>query len=451
MKKQLSVLLAASLLLAGCKASGVHDPAPPPSEYPQEEVAAWNYYSGSVGDASYYAFSSGGMESRIAPEENKTNIHGETEPAAPAGVPLRPLICTVITSHDRTEDAADGTRLFEGKFYTANTATGKTITDAFLQEQMELLLEQYQTDADQILEDAQTLYDQIAANPEKGSGEDGTVYFPFAKYVYLSTARQDASVLSLVSTDITYLGGVHPWTTQTGYNYDLITKKVLALEDILLTGTKSNLRRLVLEALEEQVSAAKALQQGELLFSDYESRVLNIFLGRAETDVHWYFSDKGLVIFFNEDEIAAYAAGIQTVELPYERLTQILKPQYLSTYTEESGGTICQTQGRSDAREIALAFGGADGGGTWQHILTAEGTVHNVQMYAVNSWLAEDTPILGNMIFSANRLDEDSQIRIVSSAKGSGVYLLRYMDGNNTRTATLDADGLRTIVVKNVN
>jgi hypothetical protein len=43
------------------------------------------------------------------------------------------------------------------------------------------------------------------------------------------------------------------------------------------------------------------------------------------SDQHFYMTDDALVIFFDLYEIAPYASGIPTFEIPYDDLTDFLK------------------------------------------------------------------------------------------------------------------------------
>ncbi|MFR8333122.1 MAG: RsiV family protein [Oscillospiraceae bacterium] len=67
------------------------------------------------------------------------------------------------------------------------------------------------------------------------------------------------------------------------------------------------------------------------LFDEYESIVEERFQPSAlATQVdYWYFSDTGLVIFFNPYDILPYAAGVVKIEFSYEDLSEFLKSEFI--------------------------------------------------------------------------------------------------------------------------
>ena len=69
----------------------------------------------------------------------------------------------------------------------------------------------------------------------------------------------------------------------------------------------------------------------------------------------------------------------------------------------------------------------------------------------MSSWLDEDAPILGNMVFSANRLTEAERLRITSDTTSAGTYLITYSTPGGNRSVALDQEGLREVSVRNAN
>jgi hypothetical protein len=57
-----------------------------------------------------------------------------------------------------------------------------------------------------------------------------------------------------------------------------------------------------------------------------------------ETD--WYFSENGLCFYFSPYEIASYASGIITAEIPYSRLPGILNDAYMPAERDIVDGSV---------------------------------------------------------------------------------------------------------------
>ena len=61
------------------------------------------------------------------------------------------------------------------------------------------------------------------------------------------------------------------------------------------------------------------------LYSDYSNTVREVL----EKEGRWYFTDKGLSVIFNPDEIVYITLGVQTLELPMNEISGFLKSEYV--------------------------------------------------------------------------------------------------------------------------
>ena len=138
---------------------------------------------------------------------------------------------------------------------------------------------------------------------------------------------------------------------------------------------------------------------------------------------HWYFNEQGLVIFFNQYELAPHAAGIIKVELSYENLGGILKPEFIpervtgtaieaaASKTEPASGDIC-----------AVSFGEGE-----TLYLSLKGTASYVQLSQV--YFAEGTPVGESMLFSANFIEEGTTFAVQGDwFDQDTIYGLQYND-----------------------
>lgn len=155
--------------------------------------------------------------------------------------------------------------------------------------------------------------------------------------------RIDQGVLSLFGSHAEYSGTMHPETDYISVNYDLVTGKVLDLNDILTgANTADTLYSHVISSLEKQ-SAEKFLKR------NYKELVKPYFNDNMGKNEDWYLSQTGLCFFFQPYEIAPYASGVIVAEVPYSALTGILKDAYFPAEQDTATGTI-----------IASAFTEAD-------------------------------------------------------------------------------------------
>jgi hypothetical protein len=134
--------------------------------------------------------------------------------------------------------------------------------------------------------------------------------------------RIDLGVLSLFGSFVAYEGGAHGSQASTAVSYDLLTGNALTWKDILQDdATSEQICQLVLDALAEQENETN-------LFPDYADTVKNIFSQGLQNHADWYFSVDGLCCFFSPYEIGPFAAGTVVAEIPYSKLTGILKDGY---------------------------------------------------------------------------------------------------------------------------
>lgn len=177
--------------------------------------------------------------------------------------------------------------------------------------------------AENILTIAKSEYTSSAAN-----------WIPYICSILYEPTRIDAGVLSLNGTIVTFNGSAHPEQASISANYDLLTGDVLTLASILAPEvTSDGFCQLTLDALAE-------IAEENYLYSDYEDTVRQRFSQDSSTDEAWFFSETGICFYFSPYEIAPYASGIITVEVPYSKLTGILHDEYFPAEQDAVTGTI---------------------------------------------------------------------------------------------------------------
>lgn len=122
-------------------------------------------------------------------------------------------------------------------------------------------------------------------------------------------------ILSVVFFVSQYLGGAHPGDHHDVINYDLSEAKVLSLGDLFKPESD------YLEAIADY-SIRELKKNREVLFPNFEEGASP----KEENYGAWSITPKGLLVIFEEYQVAPYAAGPQYVLVPYSALADILDP-----------------------------------------------------------------------------------------------------------------------------
>jgi hypothetical protein len=122
--------------------------------------------------------------------------------------------------------------------------------------------------------------------------------------------------LSTLFEDFAYLGGAHPGTFYLAINYDTTTRKILSLADLFEPGTDYL-------GLVSSLCIAELQTRSELLFPDFATHGAAPMPENYQT---WAITPNGLLVVFQEYQVAPYVAGAQTVLIPYQALAEQLDP-----------------------------------------------------------------------------------------------------------------------------
>ena len=240
-------------------------------------------------------------------------------------------------------------------------------------------------------------------------------------------------MISALQVNSVYSGGAHPNYAQIAYNMDLNAQKRLELSDVILPGGGEAVQQLVLSQLENRFGGLE--YSG--LYPNYPEIVADSFAAPGLTP-NWYFSANGLVIYFNCYDIAPYAAGIIKVELPYDTLDGLLDPVYYPVDYDPGEGSVRLL---TEAERSNVLYSAAEG--EWFYIGT-DAVIRDVKVYKLTGWITDDVPIVGPMVFAANRLTAEDALALPGDQ-----YLLSYgIGGREVRELAINANEIREIVGK---
>lgn len=138
---------------------------------------------------------------------------------------------------------------------------------------------------------------------------------------------------TVVLNTSSYLGGAHGASSQDYYNFDLKSKKLVALADLLLPQQQTQLNNLAYAAFKTWVKDAKLAEDVQ----QYEQ------VWKFSLTQNYYLGQQGLILQYQEYEIAPYVAGLPRLTIPYAQLQGVLKPEYLPAGSKAASAVVVQS------------------------------------------------------------------------------------------------------------
>lgn len=134
--------------------------------------------------------------------------------------------------------------------------------------------------------------------------------FPVRVFEALQTFKvtyNKACIISIYFDNYQYTGGAHGLTVRSSQTWNLKTGKMIKLRE--LYGCSGNYKSYIKRKVIEQIS-----ENPDTYFENYEELVEQTF------DVNnFYCTPQGVVVYFQQYDIAPYASGIREFLLPYSR------------------------------------------------------------------------------------------------------------------------------------
>ena len=182
---------------------------------------------------------------------------------------------------------------------------------------------------DSFSEDAETILESAQAN----FCETDT-WIPYFHQVLYSPTRVDHGILSLFGQQNSYSGGMHGNISCMAANYDLNTGDVLTLGSIMhADATKDDFIDIIVDHL-------AAIEEEYYLYEDYVEGVRNRLDADENSYEDFYFTSTGLCFFFSPYEIAPYASGVITIEIPYNELPGLIYDGYFPAERDQQLGSM---------------------------------------------------------------------------------------------------------------
>jgi hypothetical protein len=162
---------------------------------------------------------------------------------------------------------------------------------------------------------------------------------------------------------------------------------------------------------------------------------------------NWYFSNKGLCIYFDPYEIAPFSSGVVTAEISYSKLTGILKDSYFPAETDPVAGTVDVMPFSEDALEnfSQLAELVLNKGGT-KFLLYTNTAVTDVEILADdNDTLFTDSATNESFRFLIYTLTPGDAIMLEADISNTDL-LISYQTGNAHVIKSIMLDGDHIII-----
>ena len=139
---------------------------------------------------------------------------------------------------------------------------------------------------------------------------------------------KDNNIFCIELFEYSYLGGAHPNSFRNFVNFNLANGDELKLSDILIKGYTEQLNVIGEEIFRQtnEIEPTKDLTEAGFWFDNNKFSLNNNFT----------IDDYGLTFYFNNYEITAYAFGPTELFIPYNRISDLIKPDgYLSGFISD--------------------------------------------------------------------------------------------------------------------
>lgn len=157
---------------------------------------------------------------------------------------------------------------------------------------------------------AATAHTSVAAFQKENVVTDPELSYNASLQERFAVTYNKGQYFSILFRTVQDLGGAHPFAAYNGAVYDMKTGKALALTD-LLNGDQKAIDQIISDGFTAQMKA-----NPEAFYEDAETILAESI---ANKNYGYYLTEKGLTFFFQQYEIAPYAAGVQEYTLPFSQ------------------------------------------------------------------------------------------------------------------------------------
>ena len=122
--------------------------------------------------------------------------------------------------------------------------------------------------------------------------------------------NSDKPLATVVLNTSSYLGGAHGASAQTYFNFDLVSKKQVGLDQIIEANQKAKFEKLAHDAFKTWVIDSKLAES----VNEYEQA------WKFTLSDNFYLGKQGLILQYGEYDIGPYVVGLPRLMIPYDQL-----------------------------------------------------------------------------------------------------------------------------------
>lgn len=137
------------------------------------------------------------------------------------------------------------------------------------------------------------------------------------------------NVAQIVVYSETYLGGAHGVYASNYLIFDMDLQSQIALENVLMPNKESEFHALAYSAFKDYLKTEMDIKSPKEI-KEYEST------WQFEVSENFYFGKNGVVLSYAPYQLGSFAQGTIELTVPYDKLTEIIKPQYLPAVAQKS-------------------------------------------------------------------------------------------------------------------
>ena len=146
---------------------------------------------------------------------------------------------------------------------------------------------------------------------------------PWSEQYFYSVQSCSPSLLSVLYSFDSWMGGAHPNSETAAWNFDVKTGARLALRDV--AGDYDAIYKKVVADLEELNGSE---EYDGVFFDEWKDTVDALFTEEG-SQPEWSLDENGLSIFFNTYSIAPYVAGPVSLDYPYADYPDFIKKEFI--------------------------------------------------------------------------------------------------------------------------
>ena len=143
--------------------------------------------------------------------------------------------------------------------------------------------------------------------------DGGNFSWELLKYMHI--VNNEGNLLTFSILSYAFTGGAHGLETQDFFSIDLLTGKIIHLEDILKPDQENELNNLLTNKLRQMIGISGTQKLTE---SGY-------FVEKVKANENFYLTGNGLGFFFNHYELAPYSFGFTDIFLTFNELEGLIK------------------------------------------------------------------------------------------------------------------------------